>query len=179
MRGLVILSALLLPACSLFDNSDPREGVEALAACHERVSDWLVDQVEDTSFDGEALVTPTYTFDVTKVSADDLRTLIVPGSDETAGSRGMAATNRTSTAMSNFESLPVDEKGAFFFGQDPSLYRVRGEPVALEDAARTGCERQLEGMRLTAITLQFDAIEPEPGIDTADTPDTSLIENDS
>ncbi len=146
--ALTLAAFALLPACSLFDDTDPREGPETLEACAARVS---TDALDITAQDG-ALFTPTYTYDITKVSLEDLQDLTVPGSDETAGSRGMAATNEASTAVAQFMAQSVDEKGAFFMGRDPALYRVRGAPVPLDEIITAGCERQKSGMRLVSYT---------------------------
>lgn len=159
---LLPLAALtLLPACSLFDNSDPREGAETAEACIARLAG---ESLEDTLAPNGELVVPTYTYDVTKMAFEDLQELILPGSDETAGARGMASTNEASTAIAQFMADPVDEKGAFFMGHDPALYRVRGEPVTLDEVAATGCERQETGMRLISFTANVSRPEPEePG----------------
>ncbi len=138
----------LLPACSYFDDTDPREGAETLEACIERVSK---DAPDITGSEGAVFV-PTYTYDITKVGLEDLQELTVPGSDETAGSRDMAATNETSTAVARFMAQSVDENGAFFMGRDPALYRVRGEALASDQIIAAGCERQKTGMRLLSFT---------------------------
>ena len=57
--------------------------------------------------------------------------------------------------------MPVDENGAFFFGTDPALYRVRGEPTAFGDALPSGCERQRVNMRMIAIDFAPVLDEPE------------------
>jgi hypothetical protein len=151
------LVALLLPACSLFDDTDPREGPETLEACAARVA---ADAPGITAQDG-AMFTPTYTYDITKVSLEDIQALTVAGADETAGSRGMAATNETSTAVARFMAQSVDEKGAFFMGRDPALYRVRGAPVAIDQIVTAGCERQKVGMRLISYTAVPASSQPE------------------
>ena len=176
----LIASIALLPSCALFDNSDPREGVESAEACLQRLGgERKAEDFELADLDGQ-LVVPTYTYDITKVSLDDIQSLIVAGSDETAGSRGMTSTNETSTAVDQFMAQRVDEKGSFFFARDPALYRVRGETVAVGEVVSTGCARQLEGMRLTSVTAELEAAEPpaeEP--EDADPDSTSDNENDS
>ncbi len=162
----VPIAVLLLPACSLFDDTDPREGPETLEACAARVSK---DAPDITAEDG-AMFTPTYTYDITKVGLEDLQELTVPGSDETAGSRGMAATNEVSTAVARFMAQSVDEKGAFFMGRDPALYRVRGAPVAFDQIVTAGCERQKVGMRLLSYSATASGSAPDP--ETSE--DTSL-----
>lgn len=148
----VMASFALLPACSLFDDSDWREGDEAAEECAKRMSGKL--EFKQALMQSEGRFIPTYTFDITKMELEAMQELIVPGSDETAGSRGMAATNENSTAIDAFMERPVDEKGAFFLGHNPALYRVRGQPKPLEDVIASGCARQMAGMRLTNITLQ-------------------------
>lgn len=154
---LPITALTLLPACSLFEDKDPREGAEALDACVQRVSK---DALDITAQDG-AMFVPTFTYDITKVSLEDLQELTVAGSDETAGSRNMAATNETSTAVAQFMEEPVDEKGAFFMGRDPALYRVRGGPVVFEQIIPSGCERQKSGMRLTSYSAKMFEVAAE------------------
>lgn len=154
IRVALILPLLaVLPACSLFDDSDPREGTETVEQCTARLASERRDQSFDRIASGAALVVPTYTYDVTKVDLDGLQSLIVTGSDETAGSRGMAATNETSTAVAQFMAQSVDENGAFFLGRDPALYRVRGTPVSADEVVSSGCARQLPGMRLITMSV--------------------------
>ncbi|MEM8725986.1 MAG: hypothetical protein AAGE86_10745 [Pseudomonadota bacterium] len=148
----MMVSLAALPACSLFDDTDWREGDEAAEKCAQRMSGKL--EFKQALAQAEGRFVPTYTFDITKMGLEDVQQLIVPGSDETAGTRGMAATNDNSTAIDAFMERPVDEKGAFFLGHNPALYRVRGEPKPLEDVIASGCARQMAGMRLTDITLQ-------------------------
>lgn len=167
-RAAIAIAALpALSGCDLLFPEDTRLGVESVDACLERIlSEQRDEEFDILTVDGE-LVTPTFTYDITKASVEDLRKIIVPGSDETAGTRGMATTNQTSTAVENFMAQPVDEKGAFFFGRDPALYRVRGEPLPLNEAMRAGCERQLAGMRLIAFRVAFPQSEPENPDDTS------------
>ena len=86
-RFLFLLPVLAaLSACSLFDDTDPREGVEDAAACTTRVAGLLGPASSYREF-SEATGVPTYTFDITKVGLEDLQALMVDGSDDTAGSR--------------------------------------------------------------------------------------------
>ena len=130
-------------ACSLFDNSDPREGTESAEECLERLAGERERLAED---DSEVLVRPTYTYDITKLDLAQVQELIVEGSDETAGRRLLDQSRLESSAVEQFMSMSVDEK-------DPALYRVRGEPVVSRDAVARGCERQGEGMRLVEIDI--------------------------
>jgi len=178
MRGTaILLFALLLPSCALFDNSDPREGAESVEACLARTASLKRDEVFDTIDEGDLWV-PTFTYDVTKADFDTIKELSVTGADETAGTRLNLATNESSTARARFLAEPVDEKGAFFLAHDPALYRVRGEPLLLDEIIPAGCERQQDGMRLTKV--EFARLEQtvEPTAEeTTDT--TSDNENDS
>ncbi|MEL7197029.1 MAG: hypothetical protein AAGL10_01835 [Pseudomonadota bacterium] len=110
---------------------------------------------------------PTYTYDITKIDLDALQELTVAGSDKNAGRRNMTQTNETSTAVDQFMSLPVDEKGAFFLGKDPALYRVRGAPEPHDNIVRAGCEKQQDGMRLIAFSVAKSVPRPDPEFDTA------------
>lgn len=176
MRGLAILPlALLLPGCSLFDNSDPREGTEPIEQCLARFADLKLALADDTSTDQSQ---PTYTFDVTKLDLDKLQELVEQGTDDTLGQRLMQQTNEDSTAVSLFMNEPVDERGALFLGRDPALYRVRGPLMWPRDAVDNGCEMQRAGMRLREVESIRDlivgpAIEPEPGIETSDNETTN------
>lgn len=163
-----------LSGCDLLFPEDTRLGVESVDACLERISSEQRDEAFDIiTADGE-LVTPTFTYDITKVSAEGLDTLIVEGSDETAGRRLMQATNETSTAVNQFLNDPVDENGAFFFGRDPSYYRVRGEPLPLNEAMRAGCARQIAGMRFIRAQFSFPQSDPENSDDTS--PEAEITE---
>ncbi|MEM7664583.1 MAG: hypothetical protein AAF250_01885 [Pseudomonadota bacterium] len=146
-----LASLMLLPACSLFDDTDKREGKESVAACEKRLSKWQKEAEDELS--AASSFVPTYTYDITKMELEDVQELIVTGSDELAGQRNMAATNVTSTAVDNFMAEAVDEKGSFFMGRDPALYRVRGEPRPGDEVLSAGCERQKAGMRLIDISF--------------------------
>ncbi|MEL6486604.1 MAG: hypothetical protein AAFQ13_05600, partial [Pseudomonadota bacterium] len=90
-----------------------------------------------------------------------------PGSDQTAGTRLMQQTNRTNAAVERFMAMEVSEKGAFFMGRDPALYRVRGKPQAASDILASGCKRQQKDMRLIGVT--WTRIQPRPAPETDDT----------
>ena len=175
-RALLALTVTLaLPACSLFDNSDPREGTEPVEECIARFADLKRALGEDTS---NAQSQPTYTFDVTKLAFDDLQELVAQGADDTLGQRLMRQTNEDSTAVSLFMNENVDENGALFLGRDPALYRVRGPLMWPRDAVDKGCEMQRAGMRLRDVESIKDfivepAIAPEPDIETSDNETTN------
>ncbi|MBD2841919.1 hypothetical protein [Erythrobacter rubeus] len=159
----VIIGLAMLSGCSLFDSSDPRERDESVEACAKRMAGWdaiaEIGRVDKTGY-----FTPTYTFDITKLGLEEMQALTVDGGDETAGSRTMASTNETSTAVDQFMQQPVDEKGAFFLGRDPALFRVRGETLAFDQILTAGCERQQPGKQLIDIALEPAA----PTIEEAD-----------
>jgi len=157
MHRLILLSVslasfTLLPACDLLNDNDWREGAESAENCAKRIAGKL--EVKEVLAQSDGVYVPTYTFDITKMDLEAMQELIVPGSDETAGSRGQAATNETSTAVANFMARPVDEKGAFFLGNNPALYRVRGEAQAQDNLIAAGCARQQASMRLIQISTQ-------------------------
>ena len=174
-RAAIALAALFaLSGCDVLFPKDTRLGVENVEACLERVStEKREEEFDILTAEGE-LVTPTYTYDITKVSAEDLDSLIVEGSDETAGRRLMQATNETSTAVNQFLNDPVDENGAFFFGRDPSYFRVRGAPLPLNEVMRAGCARQVAGMRLIGFQAAFPQTETDNSDDTS--PETEITE---
>ncbi|GMN01557.1 hypothetical protein [Erythrobacter sp. MTPC3] len=159
--GLLITCLAALPACSLFDDSDPREGAENVNACVARFTGAMSAQFR-TNFDrlDTGVWSPTYTYDVTKMDLENLQALMVEGSDESAGRRLTASTNEVSTAVAQFNAMPVDEKGAFFMGRDPALYRVRGEPAPKDKLIAAGCERQQSNMRL--VRLDWAPAPPAP-----------------
>lgn len=153
MRALLpAFAAVALSGCSLLFPEDPRDGQELAEECPVRVATLLGPGTGFHDYDGEMGV-PTYTFDITKMALPDLRRLMVPGSDETAGTRAMAATNETSTAIARFMATSVDERGAFFTGNDPALFRVRGSLQPVSTMIASGCARQQEGMRLIMIDI--------------------------
>ncbi|MEM6907471.1 MAG: hypothetical protein AAF494_02230 [Pseudomonadota bacterium] len=171
LLGLVCLAAL--SGCSLLFPEDPREGEEPAAECVSRITAETARQMRELA-DHKGLLTPTYTYDVTKMDLEAMQALIVSGSDETAGVRTRKRTNEVSTAVDQFMNQSVDEKGAFYLGRDPALYRVRGEPVAVDEVITKGCERQQAGMRLISLTtssmpMRTDA-EPDAG-DANETPE--------
>ena len=83
---------------------------------------------------------PTYTYDITKMGLEQIQVLMVEGSDDTAGARLRAATNEEGTAVAQFMSMTVSDKGAFFMGRDPALFRVRGEAQAKDTMIASGCD---------------------------------------
>lgn len=178
-RNLAALTALIaLSGCDLLFPEDPRIGSEISNDCATRVAALLGPTSSYRKYEEEMGV-PTFTFDITKMSLDDMQMLSVEGSDETAGRRAMETTNETSTAVANFMAMEVDEKGAFFMGRDPALYRVRGGLQPKENMIATGCARQQEGMRLIMIDVGPVPSEPEPETDEADSENNNDNETDS
>ncbi|MEP3421179.1 MAG: hypothetical protein ABJN35_05560 [Erythrobacter sp.] len=152
--GLLPLGSLLmLPACSYFDDTDPREGAETVEQCLARLASTVADFSEELDTTTAQMA---YTYDITKLGLEELQQLTVPGSDETAGARLMAATNETSTAVARFKELPATPEGAFFMATDPALYRVLGDDIPVNQAVNAGCERQLPGMRLISVNGVFN-----------------------
>ena len=141
-RAILALSATLaLPACSLFDNSDPREGTEPVEECIARFAE-LKQSLAD---DGSTIQSrPIYTFDVTKLSFDDLQELVAQGADDTIGQRLMQRTNEDSTAVDIFMGEDPGANGILFLGRDPALYRVYGIETWPRDAVDAGCEDYLD-----------------------------------
>nr|WP_298927661.1 hypothetical protein [uncultured Erythrobacter sp.] len=162
MRAVAILPVLLfLPACSLFDNSDPREGVEPQAECMARYADTLGRQGRNLLVESSDDVVPTFTYDVTKMDLEAMKVLMVDGSDQSAGRRLTGQHNELSTAVARFKAEPVSEKGAFFLGHDPALYRVRGKTQPLKNVLAAACERQQANMRLVGIDFTTPTAAPE------------------
>lgn len=161
MRALVVLLVgLALGGCSILFPEDWRVGEESVDACVARLNaDIDLFDFRELADTPEPLI-PTYTYDITKLPFERTQELIVPGSDETLGSRLMKQTNRASTAMTRFMETEVDEKGAFFFGVDPALYRVRGETMMHADILKAGCEKQQSDMRLRRVNVT--PFVPEP-----------------
>lgn len=158
---LACLAALpLVGACSLLWPEDERLGTESVEECAARVAEALGPGSDFRSYEGEGGV-PTFTYDITKMGLEDVQALIVAGSDETAGSRGMASTNETRTAVEQFMARPADEKGSFFLGRDPALYRVRGEMQPVADMIASGCARQQADMRLIDVAVAAGPQTPD------------------
>ena len=155
----LVLVGLGVSGCSLLFPEDPRLGEETPEACIARFGDPAVDH-NGTQFAGldGAVVVPTFTYDVTNVSAEDLGILFEPGARGSTVSPDTPAV--VAEHMERFMGESVDEKGAFFLQGDPALYRVRGEVVAVGQAIRAGCERQMAGMRLISVdqTLAFESV---------------------
>ena len=155
----LVLVGLGVSGCSLLFPEDPRLGEETPEACIARFGDPAVDHNGNqfAGLDG-AVVVPTFTYDVTNVSAEDLGILFEPGARGSTVSPDTPAV--VAEHMERFMGEPVDEKGAFFLQGDPALYRVRGEVMAVGQAIRAGCERQMAGMRLISVdqTLAFESV---------------------
>ncbi|NBC88548.1 MAG: hypothetical protein GVX90_03480 [Alphaproteobacteria bacterium] len=163
---LALIAALpLVGGCSLLWPEDERLGTESAADCAARVAEALGPGSDFRSYEGGSGV-PTFTYDITKMGLEEVQALIVAGSDETAGSRGMASTNETRTAVEQFMSQPADEKGSFFLGRDPALYRVRGEMQPVADMIAGGCARQQADMRLIDVQVAAGPENTEKSAET-------------
>ena len=148
------LAALSLAGCSLFSSEDPRVGVEAIEDCADRVRPSLTYQEYQDLKTAPGRWVPTFTYDVTKMDFSAIQRLVASGADETVGTRLMQQTNRTSTAVERFMNMEVSEKGAFFLGRQPALFRVRGRPQAASQILANGCKRQLADMRLIEVSWE-------------------------
>ncbi|KWV92880.1 hypothetical protein [Erythrobacter sp. YT30] len=165
--AVALIPIVALPGCSILFPEDWRDVAEDTDECVARMaSTTSARDFRNAGIDSGTWV-PTYTYDITKIDLDALQELTVAGSDKNAGRRNMTNTNETSTAVDQFMSQPVDEKGAFFLGKDPALYRVRGEPQQHDNIVRAGCEKQQDGMRLTAFSVTRYIPRLDPEIDTA------------
>ena len=169
MRSLALwpLLAMSLSGCSLLFPEDKRLGVEPEGECIGRVRTSLTYQQSEALRAASGQWVPSFTYDVTKLDFEAIKQLMVPGSDQTAGTRLMQQTNRTNAAVERFMAMEVSEKGAFFMGRDPALYRVRGKPQPASDILASGCARQQEDMRLIAVT--WTRLRPPPAPEPDDT----------
>lgn len=152
----LLAASLALGGCSLIWPEDERVGGEDADDCAARVAKLLGPGSNFRLYQGEAGV-PTFTYDITKLGLEEVQALLRKGGDETAGTRTMNQTNMTSTAVEEFMNREVDEKGAFFLGRDPALYRVRGQRQPVEGMIANGCERQEADMRLIDIAISASA----------------------
>ena len=167
--------AMGLSGCSLLFPEDKRLGDEPEGECVGRVRTSLTYQQSEELRTASGQWVPSFTYDVTKLDFEAIKELMVAGSDQTAGTRLMQQTNRTSAAVERFMAMEVSEKGAFFMGRDPALYRVRGQPQAASDILASGCARQQQDMRLIAVTWTRFRPPPPPETDddATDNPTTS------
>jgi len=149
-----VFAMIALTGCSVLFPEDPREGVEADQACINRVRTAMTYQESEELRDTAGRYIPTFTFDITRMGFSDVKKLVQPGSDETAGTRLMQETSDTTAAVERFMAMPVDEKGAFFLGREPALYRVRGTAQSLPELLTSGCARQQADMRLIKVTWE-------------------------
>ena len=119
--------AFTVAGCDLLFPEAPRLGDESQDICIGRVRAGMTyeryNELETATGDW----IPSYTYDVTKLDFEAIKALSVEGSDETAGTRLMQETNSTRTAVERCKAMEVSEKGAFFLGREPALYRVRGK----------------------------------------------------
>jgi len=165
MRALTLLFAsAALGGCSLLWPEDERVGSESAEECAERVAKLLGPGSQFRAYEGEVGV-PTFTYDITKLGLEEVQALLGEGGDETAGARAMSETNQTTTAVEEFMAREVDEKGAFFLGRDPALYRVRGEMQPVAEMIASGCARQRADMRLIDVDVADKIPEPDPSDD--------------
>ncbi|MDJ0977531.1 MAG: hypothetical protein QNI87_03265 [Erythrobacter sp.] len=171
-------AALALGGCSLLFPEDPRVGDEDEGVCQGRVRTSLTYQQSEELRTSSGLWVPTFTYDVTKLDLAAIKALTVPGTDDTAGTRLMQETNRTSTAVERFMQMEVDQKGAFFLGRDPSLYRVRGQAQPSTQILKSGCARQQENMRLIAVSWERYQLRPKAIPDPEETDSGASADND-
>lgn len=162
MRALTALVAFgALSGCHILFPEDPRLGKENADECASRVAGLLGPGTSYHDYT-EASGLPIFTYDITKLGFEEIQGFMVAGSDDTAGARLMNETNETSTAVARFMASNVDDKGAFFMGRDPALYRVKGERQAKPTMIASGCARQSADMRLIMVDIVPDAPEPDP-----------------
>ena len=178
-KRLVLTPALLatalvtLAGCDILFPEDTRLGVETVDACVARVEADLRIKFAQEGFGVMPAWLPTYTYDITKLSLEDIQELSVSASDEVKGTRLDQSTNQTSTAVDAFMQQDVDEAGAFFLGRDPALYRVRGKAIASDAVISAGCERQRGNMRLIDVDLVPLTIAI-PGVSDSSAPSSEL-----
>ncbi len=150
---LAAMAMLPLAACeNPFEDKDWREGDEAAEECAARLSGKL--EVKQLLEAAEGQVVPTYAFDITKMELMAINEMIVPASGDSRGSLRTSAFGATAPPVAAFMELSVTEDGAFYFGEDPSLYRVRGRALPGDQVLATGCAMQKPGMRLISFKLQ-------------------------
>lgn len=159
------LALVALTGCDILFPEDPRLGAETSEECAARVAGLLGPGTSYDNYTDQSGV-PIFTFDITKLGLEEIQALMVPGSDDTAGSELMKETNETSTAVARFMASDVDDKGAFFMARDPALYRVKGALQAKDAMVASGCERQGEDMRLIMVDVVPERPELEPSEDT-------------
>ena len=173
MRHLFLapIAAFGLSGCSLLFPEDPRLGDEDKGACEGRVRTSLTYQESEELRTVTGLWIPTYTYDVTMLDFAAIQALSVPGTDETAGTRLMQETNRTQAAVERFMNMDVSEKGAFFLGREPALYRVQGKAQPASQILASGCTRQQPDMRLFAVSWKQARSRAKIDPDTSDKTD--------
>lgn len=136
------MSVLALTGCR-----DWREGEETVEACMQRfvLKGGAADQLEN---DRNQWV-PSYTYDVTKVAPEQLRTVIksVGGTGQPEAIAELEG-SLSQKERDDFHDMPATEEGLLLLGGDPSLFKVRGKPGLHRDLVRQGCEGQRAGMRL-------------------------------
>lgn len=167
----IFLTLLVMPGCSLLFPEDWREGVEETDKCIARVKGEYHKGVLKL-LDSDEQRQPTFTFDITKMSLDDINAMTVSGEGNEKGSVRISGFEAPAYKLINFLDMGVDEKGAFYVGADPSYYRVRGEPIALRDVFSEGCNRQKPGMRFLSFTFTgLPEINADTSPPSAETPE--------
>jgi hypothetical protein len=145
MMGRTMFTAMTVLA--LTGCSDWREGEETVEACLKRFApkEGAVDPLAD---DKNQWV-PSYTYDVTNLGTDEIRSLVRKSNDSgVAGNLTVVSGGDDQQARDAFNDKPATEAGAVLLTKDPSLYKVRGKPALHRDVVRQGCEGQRAGMRL-------------------------------
>ena len=163
------LSVMLLTGCDaitgVFSNKDWREGVEDVDACVERVRAEYHEGVLKLLDSNEKRL-PTYTFDITKASFEDITELTVLDKGQEKGSVQVSGFEAPPWKLRRFLEMNVDEKGAFFLGADPAYYRVLGKHIALADVFVEGCKQQRPGMRFLSFTFRKISASDDGGRET-------------
>lgn len=161
--------AALIAVGMLTGCTDWREGSETVEACVERFA--LKKGAVHPLADDPGQWVPSYTFDVTKMGAENLRDLINASDAKarTAESGIIAGGGSDVKAREAFEDTPASEAGVLLIAEDPALFKVRGKPGLHRELIRQGCEGQRAGMRLISFTFTredalVDGELPQPEI---------------
>ncbi|WP_301749573.1 hypothetical protein [uncultured Erythrobacter sp.] len=139
--------AALIAMGMLTGCTDWREGSETVEACLKRLAPKK--DVVDPLHNSPHQWVPSYTYDVTKLAPEALRSLIKVS--QTKGqTEGITVLEGSSSqkARDDFHDRPATKEGLLLIADDPALYKVRGRPGLYRELIRQGCDGQRAGMRL-------------------------------
>ncbi len=144
---LVIGATMSLSACAETGNNIAAD--ETAKQCTERFAAYANDPLVKQGFAGKPL-SATYSYDVTHLSAADLKALMRLHDAAEKAPKGTLVSGPSQDALKAFMAEKVEPRGAIFMG-NLSVFRTVQQVESVDQIVLTGCKHQQPGMRLIQI----------------------------